>query len=69
MFEAHRMFTLRKVRQFSNSHAQRVVARRALALSDEAISCYEETASAKNKSASQRHDLYCEKVTQSLEIF
>jgi hypothetical protein len=32
-----------------------VVARRALALPDEAISNYQETASAKRKSASQRH--------------
>jgi hypothetical protein len=32
-----------------------VVARRALAYSDEAISYHQETASAKNKSTSQRH--------------
>lgn len=38
---------------YSENH---VVARRALALSDEAIPMYEETASAKNKSAAQRHN-------------
>jgi hypothetical protein len=37
----------------SNSHY--VVARRVLALPTEAIPCYEETASAKIKNASQRH--------------
>jgi len=50
-------------------YSQPVVARRALVLSDEAISYYEETASAKNtpalasgarESASQRHDSYRE---------
>jgi hypothetical protein len=39
-------------------HFYYVIARRALALPDEAIPNYEETASAKNKCASQRHDSF-----------
>jgi len=45
-----------------------VIARRVLALPDEAISCYWETALAKTKSASQRHYSYLKQKTYQTQV-